>query len=438
MIELGLWDIITDAIRNRQISKTNIYRRGLTQYKPSQIGGFVEPDINRGKVICSGDANDLRSEVIVSLCVAATNAGIPVIVLHQGDLLLKNMFQNVYNNHPAYIEVSSTRKRYDPFFQLSNSQISKIIVDTAPQKYALTCDGEAYIDVLTGYLSGKGRKITLKGLYDCPHNRLPILLNSAASKQQLSPVVIQGLQISLAQGQKESHKVKAYLEELYDECYQLLPINKGDYINCTSIFQAINQRAVLCLDIISERNILLLRIIAEQLQLLLRRQIPFFVILDNISIKDTNSMKSIVSTKSGGFGCAITGDDLLSLCDGDEKLFNTLLGDSKKWFVFHHSSGITAKKWSAAFSEYQKIDTTINYGRGYGNSSSYGFPISGGLLGGGFNWNKNKNNHQGVSYTNKDEAIIRGEEIQKLPIRGGFVYTAETREIAYVPVFLPQ
>lgn len=433
---MGLWDIITDSIRNRQISKTNISRRGVTQYKPSQIGGFVEPDINTGKVVCSGDAPDLRSEVIVSLCVAATNAGIPVIVLHQGDSALNNMFQTVYQNHPSYIEVGPAGKRFDPLFQLSDSQISKIMVDTAPQKYALTCDGEAYIDVLTGFLSGKGRTITLKGLFECPHNRLPALLSSAASKNTLSPAIVQSLQTSLAQGQKESHKVKAYLKELYDECFPLLPSSKSDYVNCISIFQAVAQKAVMCLDIISDGNILLLRILAEQLQLLLRRRVPFFVILYNIAIKDDNSIRKIISTKSAGFGCAIAGDDLLSLCDGNEKLFNSILGDSKKWFVFHHSSGISAKNWSAAFSEYQKIDTTVNYGRGYGKGSGYGF--GGSLLRGGMNWNRNKNTHQGVSYTNKDEAVIRGEEIQRLPNRGGYVYTADTREIAYVPVFLPQ
>ena len=346
------------------------------------------------------------------------------------------MFQTVYQNHPAYIEVGPTGKRFDPLFQLSDSQISKIMVDTAPQKYALTCDGEAYIDVLTGFLSGKGRTITLKGLFECPHNRLPALLSSAASKNTLSPAIVQSLQTSLAQGQKESHKVKAYLKELYDECFPLLPSSKSDYVNCISIFQAVAQKAVMCLDIISDGNILLLRILAEQLQLLLRRRVPFFVILDNIAIKDDISIRKIISTKSAGFGCAIAGDDLLSLCDGNEKLFNSILGDSKKWFVFHHSSGISAKNWSAAFSEYQKIDTTVNYGRGYGKGSGYGF--GGSLLRGGMNWNRNKNTHQGVSYTNKDEAVIRGEEIQRLPNRGGYVYTADTREIAYVPVFLPQ
>ena len=39
---MGLLGIISDAIRNRQVAKTNSNRRGITEYKPSQIGGFVE------------------------------------------------------------------------------------------------------------------------------------------------------------------------------------------------------------------------------------------------------------------------------------------------------------------------------------------------------------------------------------------------------------
>ena len=37
---MGLLDIISDAIRNRQVAKTNSSRRGITEYQPSQIGGF--------------------------------------------------------------------------------------------------------------------------------------------------------------------------------------------------------------------------------------------------------------------------------------------------------------------------------------------------------------------------------------------------------------
>lgn len=58
------------------------------------------------------------------------------------------------------------------------------------------------------------------------------------------------------------------------------------------------------------------------------------MILDNIAIKDDNSIRKIISTKSAGFGCAIAGDDLLSLCDGNEKLFNSILGDSKNGLYF--------------------------------------------------------------------------------------------------------
>ena len=135
-------------------------------------------------------------------------------------------------------------------------------------------------------------------------------------------------------------------------------------------------------------------------------------------------------------GCALAGDDVFSLCEGNEKLFSALLGNSQKWFVFHHSSGISAEKWSNAFSKYQKIDTTYNYGRGYGKGSGYG--LFGGLTHGNVNWNRNKTNQQGYSYANKDEAVIRAEEILRLPNRSGFIYSGMTREIAHVANFLPQ
>lgn len=433
---MGLLDVISDAIRNRQVAKTNSSRRGITEYQPSQIGGFVEQNIYNTNVICSGDSSDLRSEALVSLCVAATNANIPVIVLHQGDVDLINEFRKVYQSHSSYIEVGPNSYRFDPLYQLSNNQISKMIVDTAPQKYALTCDGEAYVDVLTGFLTGKGRMITLKGLYECPHSRMPLLLNSAASKQTLPATLVQDLQSNLAQGQKEAHKVKAYLNELYDECIPLLPSNKADYRNCISIFQAVKQKAIMNINIVSESNTLLLKIIAEQLLMLTRRCVPFFLIVDNISVRDDNAIKSLSTIKTQGFGCAIAGDDVFSLCEGNEKLFSALLGNSQKWFVFHHSSGISAEKWSNAFSKYQKIDTTYNYGRGYGKGSGYGF--FGGLTHGNVNWNRNKTNQQGYSYANKDEAVIRAEEIQRLPNRSGFIYSGMTREIAHVANFLPQ
>lgn len=433
---MGFLDIILDGIRNRQIAKTNSSRRGVIEYQPSQIGGFVEKNIYNMNVICSGDSNNLRSETLVRLCVAATNANIPVIVLHQGDIDLTNEFRKVYQNHPSYIEVGPNLHRFDPFYQLSNNQISKMIVDTAPQKYGITYDGKAYVDVLTGFLTGKGRLITLKGLYECPHGRIPVLLNSAASKQTLPASLVQDLQTKLAQGQNEVHKIKAYLNELYDECSPLLPINKADYSNCISIPQAVKQNAIMSLNIVSESNTLLLKIIAEQLKMLTRRCEPFFLIVDNISVRNDNALKSLLTNRAQGFRCAVAGNDVFSLCEGNEKLFSTLLGNSQKWFVFHHSSGISAKKWSNAFSKYQKIDTTYNYSRGYGKGLGYG--LFGSLAHGNISWNRNKTNHQSYSYVSKDEAVIRPDEIQRLHNRSGFIYSGVTREIAHVANFLSQ
>lgn len=435
---MSLLDIFCDIMRTRRVAKENINRRGVTEYQPSQIGGFIEDDAYMRNLVCSGDCTDLRSETITSLCVSATNANIPVIVLHQGDTKLVNKFHTTYGNHPSYIEIGPYAKRFDPFYQLNNSQISKIIIESAPQKYALSCDGQAYIDTMTGFLSGKGRPVTLTGLYQCPHSTFSMLLSSATANGTLPQSVAQSLQITLAQGQKEAHRVKAYMDELYDECIALLPKSKSDYVNCVSIFHAVQQNAVLNFDIISDVNTLLLRAIAEQLKILIKRRVPFLLILDNIPIRDDNSMKDISLTNSGGFACAIAGDDVLSLCDGNEQLFGALVGHSSKWFVFHHNPGPGSEMWSVAFSKYKMIDTTTNFGHGYSSGHGSGYSLGGGHLSSGTNWNNNHSSHQGYSYVNKDEAIIRGEEISRLPPRSGYVYTAQTREIAHIGTFLPQ
>lgn len=424
-------DLITDAIRNRQVAKENANRRGVTEYKPSQIGGFVESDAYKANVICSGDIPDLRSDVITSLCITAANANIPVIVLHQGDTDMCAKLQAVFRNYHRYIEAGPNAKHYDPLYQLSNAMISKIIVDTSPKQYKMTSDGEAYINVMTGFLSGRNRMVTLDALYNCPHNRLPVLLSNAAAKQALPSTFVSGLQTELAQGQNESRKVRSYITELRKECDLLLPVNTSDYRDCISIFQAVRQKAVLNLDIIYDGNYLLLKIIAEQLKLLITQRTPFYLILDDLTIREDNALKELVSVKAKGINLAVVGEDVLTLCENDEKMFSTMIGRSSKWFVFHHSSGISAQNWSTAFTKYKKIEETVNYGRGSGSGSGFGYPAN-------ISWHKNRNDYQGIAYSNKDEDVVRADEITNLPGRGGFVYTALTREIAYINSFLPQ
>ena len=144
-------DFIGDTIRNRQVSHTNAARRGVVQYEPSEIGGFIEPHIFNCNVVCSGDNPELRSEMIVDICVHATNADLPVIILNQGDSTLNSFLNYKYRNHPDYyIEIGqNTIRRYDPLFGVGNDRISKIIVDAAPQKYSFACEAGLYIDVLT-------------------------------------------------------------------------------------------------------------------------------------------------------------------------------------------------------------------------------------------------------------------------------------------------
>lgn len=433
-----LLDMLTDAIRERQVAKTNNGRRGVTEYCPSQIAGFVEQDAYTCNVLGSGGTDELRSEVITALCIAAANANMPTVILHQGDTAMQRTMRAVFRGYPEYMEIGRGARHFDPFYQINSDKIGKLIMDTAPRQYALSCDSASYVDVLTGFLINRGRSVTLGGLHDCPHKRLPQLISNAAGKQTLAPAVVQELNAGLAQGQKESGKVKAYLDELYDECIQLLPPSKQAYRDCLSLFWAVNNRAVLNFDIVSDRSTLLLRILAEQFQMLVRRGVPLFVILDNLALWEENAMKSLCSVKARGFYCSVVGSDLFALCDGNKALFDSLIGSSQKWFIFQHGSGISAEKWSGAFSTYRKIETTTNISRGYGRNSGLGGSAGGGMFHIGLNWGRSRNGQQGYSYVDKEEAVVRAEEIQRLPRRGGYVYTAADRTIAHISEFLPQ
>lgn len=132
-----LLDMLTDAIRERHVAKTNSGRRGVTEYRPSQIGGFIEQEAYASNVLCSGGTNELRSEVITALCIAAANANIPTVILHQGDTVMQQTMRTVFQGYPEYMEIGRGARHFDPFYHINSDKIGKIIVDTAPKQYAL-------------------------------------------------------------------------------------------------------------------------------------------------------------------------------------------------------------------------------------------------------------------------------------------------------------
>ena len=160
----------------------------------------------------------------------------------------------------------------------------------------------------------------------------------------------------------------------------------------------------------------------------------FYLVIDDIPVTDENSLNKICNGRSGSIKYAMCSGDLYSICGGDEKIFGSVLGSSKKWFVFQHTSGISADKWSSAFTKYKKIGVTTNHSRHKGGGWGLGGPLFGEPF---LNWNKNSGSQQGVSYKDEDEAVIRAEEIIRIPSRGGYIYSSDDREIAYVDQFLP-
>jgi hypothetical protein len=57
---MAVFNSILGAITNYRINKGNLQRRGITEYQPSEIGGFFLPTSPATNVVVSGGDNRIR------------------------------------------------------------------------------------------------------------------------------------------------------------------------------------------------------------------------------------------------------------------------------------------------------------------------------------------------------------------------------------------
>ncbi len=419
-------DMITDAIRHSNVNKQNQKNRGIVYYKPSQVGGFVEPDTCYGNTLVSGGDAQIRSEAIEGLCISAANAGLPVIVLHQGDRQCENTLKSTFSGFQNFCLANASNPVFDPIYGLSEHQICNAIVNSAPKRYNITSDGGAYVSALTGTLLSKLKKIPLPSLTALTKNdKITQLLLGG----QLSPAIASTIQSRYTQGQKESNNVNQYLQTLYSECSSTLPKSMNAYKQCHSLNDIIQSCGVLVLDVVSDINNVYLRLLTELLNDIIRKGGQFMLIIDDLSISDDNGLKAFLSPKNTRVGKVLAGEDLFSSCCCDEKLFQSFLGRSQKWFIFNHMSSRSAEQWSKGIGIYTKIETSVNIGKGNATGVGVGTHHLGG--------NTSHHHQTGETLQLKDEEKIRPYEIQQLGPRQGIVYSGNQNELAFISQFIP-
>jgi hypothetical protein len=414
-------DEIIQWINNRSITKNNEIPRGITEYKPSEIGGFFLPADQIGNVIISGGENIMRSKTIEAISYLAYDKNLPVIILHQDNDELETMMRLIFGKSGSLTIVNRNNPVYEPFAALSDVEISKLIIESAPKEYDIKPNVRYYIDGMIEFLRARKRVPSLSAFQKCPHYELFGKIDRLIAENTITYTVGEAVKSKLMSGQTECFKLESYFIELANQFSQIMSADgtKARY----SLLQTINTSGIVTIDIGSNINKLMVNVLIAQIRIAISKGKRVYLITDELYSEGGDLFANFMKVRSEKCKLAISAKDVYALCGGDDKLFHTILGNSEKLVLFCHSSGASALKWVDAIGQYDKTEITKSHNRGrtrqnpvrLGENTTYGY-----------------NTSNTTNYNLKREYIIKPEAINRMLPTEVYIVNSVNREIAYI------
>jgi hypothetical protein len=413
-------DEIIQWINNRTIAKNNEISRGLTEYKPSEIGGFFLPGDQIGNVIISGGENIMRSKAIEAISYLAYDKNLPVIILHQGNDALETMMRLTFGKSGCLTIVNQKTPFYEPFADLSDAEISKLIIESAPKDYDIKPNARYYIDGMIAFLRAKKRSPSLSTFEKCPHYELFNKIDTLIADGTITYPAGEAIKSKLMSGQSECFKLESYFTELVNQFSQIM--SAGGTKTKYSLLQTINTSGIVTIDIGSNINKLLVNVLIAQIKIAISKGKSVSLITDELYSESGDLFANFMKIRNEKCKLTISAKDVYALCSGDEKLFHTILGNSEKLVVFCHSSGASALKWAEAIGQYDKTEITRSHNRGHtrqnpvrlGENTTYGY-----------------NTSNTTNYNLKREYIIKPEAINRMLPNEVYIVDSVNIEIAH-------
>jgi hypothetical protein len=206
-------------------------------------------------------------------------------------------------------------------------------------------------------------------------------------------------------GQAEIPKIDAFFYDVKAQCGHIGTDKPGG----TSILSAIKKNQIFCVDLNSSSNALLVELIVNSVTIAMNRGFEFTLFLDDVSAAGNDFLKNALCQRSG-HNNVICSKDFYALMNGNDNVFNTLVGTAEKTVLLSHSSHISCEKWSRYIGEYDKIDVQSNTNAGWNHQH------------GGYNYGSNS----GKTMVDKREFKIKPEEINRLGANEIIVYDNQT------------
>lgn len=396
----------------QKIKMVNEANRGITNYDASDIEPFVGEEGDIQNVIVSGLNHDIRNRAVVAVLANAYDQGYHSIVLHGKNQQLEKSILSMFGTGNAMV-INSNRPIYDPIVGLSSSEISRMIIQTAPKGYEIASVGRYYVEGMIDFLKHKGKTPCITLCMNCPHLTLLDNISNAESKGIITADEAKKITSKIVQGSTERANVENYFSMLKEQSFQIIA-KKSNLNDAMTLREAVKQFPVCVLDVISESNTLLMNLLAYEVTLLLSRGKKILLVIDGLQLSSNERLQGIIQNSGGGLPLVLSEDDMYASSGGNDNLFFSLAGKARIIVLCKHASAYSCQKWAdvIGFYDKQEISTSFSQSSGYMNGYNFG------------------NSHTS-NVALKRENIIKPEEINRMESSEVYVINRNIGEIAH-------
>ncbi len=396
----------------------NQRRRGITEYKPSEMGGFFPPEELPEDTVISGGRREERAEAVEAFCLLSAYHRIPTVLLHISNQHLEQRMTDAFGNTGLLCQVNPLSPCYEPFFRKDKREIGQMILESAPKELEIKSSLRTYLDGALMYLEAKKIRPSYALLASCPHGQLFMKVDELIAQNRLSPGQGQIIKQKLMAGQNEYYKLENYF---YDLDGQIGPIlwkkNISGSLSPVSILDGISRWGILMLDLNAVSDQLLLNLMLAEIRLAVQRGIRLNLVLDSVELSDNDYLKRMIGQHSGRLSLAFSSQDVYAALNADDNLFHVLLGKSGKNIIFSHGSNVSAAKWAEGIGYYEKEEVSWSSQSSRSSQPLQLFPTT--------------SKGQSTNITMKRDYIVRPEEILRMRQREVYIYSRDRNELAH-------
>ncbi len=370
---MGLLGDIINSIEVSRVQKSNLINQGITRYKPSQIEAFFEMNEPIENMAFSGGAEVLRARAIVRCMAIAINNQYMPLILHCGDTGLEQFLWSEMGDRIGF--VNPRVPIYDPFLGKDKKEFSRMIFDSATKNYRLKADAKYYVEGVFEYLQSRNALPCLDMFLTCPHMELLNKIGEAEKKKIITTEQAGRITSLLIQGKSQLPDIENFFSALE---------HQGKNIFASA--QSVNARRVvnmeiadrydkaLMIDVLMDNNEVLINVILNEVEYMISKGRRILLVLDGISPVASDMLKKFLNRNDSTCSMLLSGEDVFSLFEGEERSFYSFLGKCSKVVISNHASAYSCDKWSDYIGTYEKQDITISnssHTGGWGTSTSF-------------------------------------------------------------------